>query len=176
MKLLLAGCIAYLIGAIPLSRDLKVFDYTDHTAFRTFRISELLIFFILTLFKGALAVIIAWAIAGTVAAHLAIILAVVGELYPCFPSSRSRNGWAVAAGGLLVVSPIVILISFGVYLLTLLLTRTFFASFILSLIVFIICAIFFAMQISLWILVLGLIVLLLFPRSKWRKGWRIKRW
>ncbi len=127
--------------------------------------------------KGAVAVLIAWMIAGIVAAHVAVIFVVLGEMCPCFPSRHPRNGWSVAAGALLVISPIFILISLGVYLLSLLITRTFVGSFFLAIIAFLLCLIFFAAQLYLWILVLSIAGMLTIHRPKWlRKGLRIRRW
>lgn len=177
MNLLLACFIAYLIGAFPISRRRKVLFPTDHSMFRTFRTSEFIEYFILDLLKGALAVAIAWLIGGVVAAHLSILFVVLGELCPCFPSGYPRYGWTVAAGGLLVVSPILILISLGVYLLSLLLTRYLVWSTFLALLAFLLCLIVFSVHLYLWLIIISVAGMLVLNRTHWRrKGWHLPGW
>lgn len=176
MNLLLACLLSYLIGSFPLSRNQKAFFHMDRSAFRTFRISDTFGILLLDLCKGALAIVIAWFIAGIIAAHIAIIFVVLGEIYPCFPPRYSRNGWSVAAGAFLVVSPILILISLCIYLFSLIITRYFFWSTCLALISFFICLLVFAAHIYLWLIVICVAGMLTIHRPKWlHKGWRISR-
>lgn len=177
MSFIIACLLAYLIGSVPISPTPKAFVHADYAAFRTLRIRDILSVFMLDMVKGALAVIIAWMIAGVVAAHMAVIFVVLGEVCPCFPPRSPRNGWAVAAGALLVVSPILILISLCIYLFSLLITRTFVGSFLLAAIAFVICLVLFAAHLYLWILVICLAGMLTIHRPKWlRKGLKIRRW
>lgn len=177
MNVVCACLLAYLIGSIPPLRPPKMPFHTSDAAFHTLPIKNVLAIYFLDLGKGALAVITAWLMAGVVAAHFAVIFVVLGEVYPCFPSYHSRNGWAVAAGALLVISPILILISLCVYLLSLLLTRTFGLSFAIALLAFLIGLVLFAAQIYLWVLVIGLVGMLSIKRLKhYFQHVTIRRW
>lgn len=177
MKLVIACLLAYVIGSIPPLRPPKTPFHIHDAAFRTLPARDIIFAFILDVGKGALAVIVAWMIAGMAGAHLAVICVVMGEKYPCIPVYRSRNGWAVATGALLVISPLLILICLCIYLLALLLTRTFHFSFIIALLAFFIGLVLFAAQIYLWLLVIGLIGLLSMHQFKrFRKHINIRKW
>lgn len=177
MKLVIACVLAYLIGSLPPFRPPRATIYANDAAFRTMPIQNVLLMFGLDIGKGAFAVILAWIIAGIGAAHLAVIFVVLGEAYPCFPFRHARNGWAVATGALLVISPVIILISLAIYLLSLLLTRTFGLSFAIALIAFFIGLVLWAAQIYFWLLVMGLVGLLSLHRLKQlHKRFRLRRW
>lgn len=175
MSIVFACLLAYFIGSIPLVQTSIL--YSDSAAFRAYQTRDVFGSMILHMIKGALAVIIAWMIGGILAAHLAVIFVVLGECCPCFSIRVARNGWAVAAGALLIVSPIIMIITLLIYLLCLLVTRTFFFSFLFATIAFLISLILLAAQIYLWILVICLVSILTIQRPNWfRRGYKIRWW
>lgn len=179
MNYILACLLAYVIGAIPLSREQKSLIQSDQSAFRTFRLPDILPVLALDICKGAIAVALAWLIGGAVCAHLAVIFVVLGEICPPFPTRYARSGWAVAAGALLVISPLLILISLIIYLLSLLLTRYFVWSTGLAIVAFVMGLIVFAVQFSVWLIVLCVAGMLAIHRPKYRwqrKSWGLPRW
>lgn len=175
MSLVFACLLAYFIGSIPLVQTSIL--YSDSAAFRAYPMRDVFGTLILHMIKGAFAVIIAWIIGGMLAANLAVIFVVLGECCPCFSIRVARNGWAVAAGALLVVSPIIMIITLLIYLLCFLVTRTFFLSFLFAIIAFLIGLIVLAAQIYLWILVICLFSMLVVHRPNWfRRRLKILRW
>lgn len=178
MNYLLACLIAYLIGMIPVSPMQNMLIQADRSAFRTFRLVDVLPVIVLEIIKGAVAVVIAWLIAGVVAAHLAVIFVVLGALCPFIPFHYQSDGWGVAAGALLVISPIMILISLLIFLLSLFITRYFLWSTCLAVIAFLICLILFAAHVYVWLVAIGVIAMLSIQRPHFwkRKGWYIPWW
>lgn len=175
---LLACLMAYLIGMIPLSKKQRSIYQDDRSAFRTMRLLDILPILMIEICKGALAVVIAWLIGGAIAAHLAVICVVLGELCPLFPSRTPRSGWGVAAGAFLVISPVLILISLLVYLLSLLLTRYYIWSTLFACVAFMISLAFFAVHFSVWLIVICVAGMLVIQRPQFwhRKGWKRRPW
>jgi acyl phosphate:glycerol-3-phosphate acyltransferase len=181
MSYLAACLLAYLLGSIsfvPRPRTTSLLQ-VDQAAFRTQRLFDLWPVLAIDLTRGALAVGIAWLIAGTVAAHLAAICVVLGELAPPWPTRAPHPGLGVAAGALLVLGPLYMLISLAVYLLSLVLTRFVFWSTCLAALAFLLCLILFAAQLYLWLVVIGLAAMVCIqqpPSFKRRKGFRRPWW
>lgn len=74
--------------------------------------------------KGVVAVIVGSFLMGaTLGGYFAGLLCVIGHIFPVFYNFRGGKGVATAAAVILVVNPLVFLIVFGMFFLTVLLTR-----------------------------------------------------
>jgi acyl-phosphate glycerol 3-phosphate acyltransferase len=174
MTFLLALLLAYLIGSLPshfwvLSRSAYRFRLPLLTSL-TKREAFLLI--VIDLVKGMSATLIGFALAGWFAAYLAAIVVVVGSMYSVFLGFRGGNGLGVAAGALLILSPVLILIGILIYLLSLLTTRILFLSTLLTTVAMILFGVVLATHFAVWlvILILGLLIL-----SRMRPRWKRMR-
>jgi glycerol-3-phosphate acyltransferase PlsY len=105
--------------------------------------------------RGMLATFFAYLIAGWGAAYAAAILAVFISLF-----LERNNTFAVAAGAILVLSPILILCGVVVFVLSLLSTKYYFLSTYLTVAAVVILGLVFAVHLAVWgtIVLLGFIV------------------
>lgn len=132
MTLILIVVIAYLIGSLPVLSFLRgqgriprvtSFPPTGMRPGRGGR--EGLTLLGLQMGKGALATLAGLGLAGWSGGALAAAAVVLGDLFPVFQGFHGGSGAAVAAGALLILSPLLIVLGLGVYLMTLFLTRYF---------------------------------------------------
>lgn len=127
---ILIAVIGYLIGSLPAfalfqSRGAPGVTHLSPGGFRPGKgLRDGMIFAGLQIGKGALATLIGLLLAGWSGGALAAAAAVLGDLFPLFRPVHS-GGVAVAAGGLLILSPLLLVVGLGIYLLTLFLTRYF---------------------------------------------------
>lgn len=157
----------YLLGSIPWEIWLK----------RRVRSSNLVLWvLLLDFFSGFLAVLLAWLLFGFFVAHLAAILVILGQMFSCFCNFRERTAYAVAAGALLVLCPLLILIGFFLYLLSLLLTRYILLSSLLATIGVVILSFVLVSQLSVIILICVIGTFLAIRQQlNWKKRWRRRR-
>ncbi|WP_044642037.1 glycerol-3-phosphate acyltransferase [Risungbinella massiliensis] len=166
MEFFLLLILVYLVGAIPWEKCLG-------SSFRRNLILWVLLF---DFFSAAIVVLLIWWGFGFFAAHLAAILVVLGQMFSCFCKFRERSAYAVAAGALLILSPVLILAGLLFYLLSLLVTRYIILSNFLATIAVIILSFVLATHVTVWFLIIGLGALLLFRQQKnWRKRWRRRK-
>lgn len=124
MAFLLAAIIGYLLGAIPvglvvgrMTRGVDIREYGSHrtgatNALRTLGTRAAALVFVLDVAKGAVAVLIARAIAGDDAAWagaIAGVAAIVGHNWSVFIGFTGGRGVATSTGGLAAVSPLTLL-------------------------------------------------------------------
>jgi glycerol-3-phosphate acyltransferase PlsY len=116
---------------------------------------SIIIYWFLDLAKGIVITFLAYLIGGWFEAYLASILAVVMTLF-----LLKCNTFAVAAGSTFVLSPILIFIGIGVFLVSLLITRYYFLSTFFTVVSVIIFGLILASHLAIWatIFTLGIIV------------------
>ncbi|MBH8604629.1 glycerol-3-phosphate acyltransferase [Thermoactinomyces sp. CICC 10522] len=175
MALFISIIIAYFIGALP-------FDWWVVTkpayrlrppSFSVLNRREAFVLIVIDLVKGMAATLIGFSVAGWMGAYLAAVAVVVGSLYSVFLGFRGGTGIGVAAGALLILSPLLILIGILIYLFSLLTTRVLFVSTLLTTTAMIIFAVVLATQIYVWMVIIVVGGLILYRiRPKWK---RIKR-
>lgn len=163
MILLLSVCIAYLIGSVPLRNGVFRSEYRSEKNEKIYGI-------LLEMSKGALATVIALILGKWLAASLAAIFVVLGSVYSLFRGFRGEGEAAVgvAIGCLFVLSPLLSLIGVGIFLLLLLITRTFQLSTLIATIVVMIISIFFVQHAFVWVgtICVG-ILLLMHQKVEW---------
>ncbi|MFC7441889.1 glycerol-3-phosphate acyltransferase [Laceyella putida] len=186
MTWLLILCLAYVIGALPchwwvcpypLSHK-KVLIYSQLPK------KEALLLTVIDLVKGISATLLGFAVLGWVGAYLAALLVVAGSMYSCFLGFRGGTGLGVAAGALLILSPLFLLFGVLIYLLGLLLVRSLFAAALLTAVAIILFGIVFVTHMYVWgiVLVLGAVMLFrLCPRwfgtkKRWDRPYRFPPW
>lgn len=126
MTVILIIVIAYLIGSLPVSflwgwmrvkqRRVMVSAHPPH---------DPLVVLGLQVGKGVIAAVLGLLFAGWIGAAVAAIAVVTGEVFSVFRGFQGGDGAAVAAGALLVLSPLLILLGIVIYGLSLFLTRYF---------------------------------------------------
>jgi acyl phosphate:glycerol-3-phosphate acyltransferase len=128
--------IAYLLGAAPFEKWFMDYQSISHTTptFQSVIKQEILMVILIDLCRGVVATLVALWVGNWFVACLAAILVVVGSMYSIFYGFEGGRGLAVAAGALCVLSPVLILFGIVVYALSLLLTRYFFISTLLTII------------------------------------------
>lgn len=187
MSLILSVVIAYLIGSLPvlyfLSGQGRIPRLTSVPPAgirpgRGFR--EGLTFVGLQMGKGALATLAGLVLGGWSGATLAAAGVVLGDLFPFFRGFQGGDGVAVAAGALLILSPLLILLGVGIYLTTLFLTRylslsVFFASVGVMLLALVLFPGFYVASV---VILMGGLILLRYKRhlERWRKGVEVPVW
>jgi len=163
MLILLASVLAYVIGAFPVQAWLWG---------RGFRSSQPIWFTgVIDVLKGILATLIGLVVAGWSGAYFAAIFVVIGSMYSIFLRFHGGNGLSVSAGALLVLSPVLILIGAVIYGLSLLLTRMWFLSTLLTVVALLILGIIMVSQLYVWLVLLFLGVVVVFhQRQEFKRG------
>ncbi|MEG1942487.1 MAG: glycerol-3-phosphate 1-O-acyltransferase PlsY [Angelakisella sp.] len=137
MRLFLAACMGYLLGSITfgiiMSRTLHKDDIRRHgsgnagttNALRTYGGRTAILVLAGDFLKGTLAVLLGGLIAGgdRRGALLAALFVVVGHLFPIFFGFRGGKGVATAAGAILMLNPMVLVILLVPFLLIIIFTR-----------------------------------------------------
>ncbi|MEG2073345.1 MAG: glycerol-3-phosphate 1-O-acyltransferase PlsY [Angelakisella sp.] len=137
MRLFLAACMGYLLGSITfgiiMSRTLHKDDIRRHgsgnagttNALRTYGGRTAILVLAGDFLKGTLAVLLGGLIAGgdRRGALLAALFVVVGHLFPIFFGFRGGKGVATAAGAILMLNPMVLVILLIPFLLIIIFTR-----------------------------------------------------
>ena len=157
MPIVISICIAFLIGSFPL-------EFLMGRGYRRWAIWLLVGEWL----KWAVAVGFAWYYAGLLVAHFAALVVVLTHMYP-FYSRYSRSGIWVAAGALLVLSPILTLVTLAIFCLSLLFVKQIRFALTLALIAFLLLAILLSVHLSIWVLCF-LLTGFLCTRS-YVKGW-----
>lgn len=166
VKILLILLAAYLTGALPLHLWALGRPASHFTLYRR----EIFLVIVIDLVKGMAAALFGLALAGWMGACLAAVFVVVGSMYSVFQGFRGGYGLSVAAGALLILSPVLILFGIIVYFISLLATRYLFVSTLLTTIVMMIAGLvlathFYALAV---ILITGGLILLR-TRPDWRR-------
>jgi glycerol-3-phosphate acyltransferase PlsY len=156
MHIFISILVAFILGSIPVD------------IWRGYRRFSLWLFLAEWL-KGAIAVAFAWYYAGLLVAHFAALVVVLTHMYP-FYSRYSRPGIWVAAGALLVLSPILTLVAVAIFFLSLFFCRQTRLAYILAIIGFFLLAILLSVHLSIWVLCF-LLAAFIGSRS-YVKGWQ----
>lgn len=156
MSIFLSIFVAFIVGSIPIPilRGYRRFSFW---------------LFLVEWLKGAIVVAFAWYYAGLLVAHFAALVVVLAHMYP-FYSRYSRSGIWVAAGALLILSPVLTLVAVGIFFLSLFFCRQIRFAMMLSMIGFVILAVLLSVHISIWVLCI-LLAAFLCTRS-YVKGWQ----
>lgn len=163
MAILFTSVFAYFIGAFPIQAWLY------RKGFR--RIPSPWTVIAIDVIKGSVATLIGLGVAGWVGASLSAIFVVVGSMYSVFLRFHGGNGLSVSAGALLVLSPILLLIGLAIYGLSLLLTRMWFLSTLLTVIALLILGVMLASQLYVWMVLLFLgTLIVLQQRVEYKQG------
>lgn len=115
MAILWVMVISYAIGAFPLNNLLLGKGF--HRTPRSFLPIGL------EIATGALATLFGLMMAGWAGASLAALSVVLGRIYPVFTGFQGEYGVGMAAGGLLILSPLLMLMGVSIFFVLLLLTR-----------------------------------------------------
>lgn len=186
MILILIAVTGYLIGSLPVfalfhSRGAPRVSHLSPGGIRPGRgLREGMIFAGLQMGKGALAALTGLLLAGWTGGALAAATAVLGDLFSLFRPVHGGGGVAVAAGGLLILSPLLLAVGMGIYLLTLFLTRYFSVSVLFASIGVIVFSLvlFPGLYVVLVVLFAGGLILLRYRGrpDRWRKGMEPPVW
>ncbi|SMO73543.1 glycerol-3-phosphate acyltransferase [Melghirimyces algeriensis] len=130
MTLFLISVTAYLVGSIPILAFFRGKPLVGIYPVRNLR--EALIIIGMQMSKGALVTLMGLMVSGWIGAAFAAVAVVLGDLFPVFSRFQGGTGVAVTAGALAILSPLLILLGVGIYLITLLLTRYLSLSLVLS--------------------------------------------
>ncbi|MBA4603038.1 glycerol-3-phosphate acyltransferase [Thermoactinomyces mirandus] len=166
MKFLIIMVAAYLTGALPL----HLWALGRSPSHFTLHRREIFLVIVVDLVKGMAVTLFGLALGGWPGACLAAILVVVGSMYSVFLGFRGGYGLSVAAGALLILSPMLILFGIIVYVISLLATRYLFISTLLTTIAMILLGLVLATHFYALVAILivgGLIFLRTKP--KWRR-------
>ncbi|WP_124728178.1 glycerol-3-phosphate acyltransferase [Staphylospora marina] len=171
MKWLLAVIIAYLIGAFPLHLwavpRLSVAGRIPppHALYPR----EAFLLVLIDVVKGMAATLLAFGVAGWAGACFAAVTVTLGSMYSVFLGFRGGRGLAVAAGALLILSPVLMFIGVIIWLLSLAATRYLFLASFFTTVGVILLGLVFISQMTVWfvVLVLGVLILL-----RLRPGWK----
>jgi acyl phosphate:glycerol-3-phosphate acyltransferase len=145
---LVTSCLALLLGIIP-TRDMLHFRPRYHSI-------SVLVYWLIDLLKGFLAAFFGLLLAGWIAAYLAAILVVIAALLPIGKGSSPF----VAAGAILVFSPLLLFIGVIAFVISIFVTRYVFISTCFTIIAVILFGLVFVAHISVWLVIccLGLLV------------------
>lgn len=171
MKWLIAVILAYLIGAFPAHRWA-----VDRLAARgripsphSLYPREAFLLVLIDLVKGMVATLLAFTLAGWAGACLAAVAVTLGAMYSVFLGFHGSRGLAVAAGALLILSPVLILIGVLIYVFSLLATRYLFISAFFTTVAVILLGLVLVTHFAVWFVVLVLGLLILF---RLQPGWK----
>lgn len=184
MTVILVFVIAYLIGSLPVSflwewnwfrhrRMLSsIYQQNVHLPFTILMIQ---------IGKGVAAAVIGLLFAGWFGAAVAAIAAVAGDVFSVFRRFEGGDGAAVAAGALLVLSPFLILLGLLIYGLSLLVTRYFSLSTMVTAVVVMVLALVLFPQLYVILVVFAAGGLIIYRNwgdlSRWKRGLEIPfRW
>ncbi|MGG3843872.1 glycerol-3-phosphate 1-O-acyltransferase PlsY [Anoxybacillus kestanbolensis] len=135
MRIFLALILSYLIGSIPFALVIgKIFYNTDvrqygsgnlgaTNTFRVLGIKAGLIVAIGDLLKGSVACLLPQILHSSIDPIICGLLAVLGHIFPIFASFRGGKAVATSTGVFLFLTPLGILFSFIVFLVTLIITK-----------------------------------------------------
>ncbi|SEM90843.1 glycerol-3-phosphate acyltransferase [Lihuaxuella thermophila] len=174
MIVLLTIGMAYLIGSIPIEwwvvrHRPSSFAAPSLTALHR---QQVVILLVIDLLKGIIATLIGFLLGGWLAACLAAIAVVTGSIYSVFGGSNGGKGLAVAAGTMLVLSPLLMLIGIVIYLISLLLTRYLFVATCLTVVAVLLLGLVLVSHFYVWLVLLFLGVIVLFSQRPHRRGFR----
>lgn len=166
VKFLIILLAAYLTGALPL----HLWALGRPPSHFTLHRRETFLVIVIDLVKGMAATLFGLALGGWLGACLGAILVVVGSMYSAFLGFRGGYGLSVAAGALLILSPMLILFGIIVYFISLLATRYLFISTLLTTIAMMILGLvlathFYALAV---IFIIGCLIFLR-TKPKWRR-------
>jgi acyl phosphate:glycerol-3-phosphate acyltransferase len=171
--LVVAG--SYIIGALPTALFIKGKGWRGPSArgavFFASQIQDALWWLAVETGKGMTAAglgLLAAGWSGAVAASIAVVL---GQVAPVFPGFRGGKGAAVAAGTLVVLSPLLIVVGLAAYGICLVLTRYLSFSTMAAVVTVMVAALFFFPKLYLLMVVLPVGTLILY---RYREDW--KRW
>ncbi|PTX51487.1 glycerol-3-phosphate acyltransferase PlsY [Melghirimyces profundicolus] len=191
MTLVLIIITAYLIGSLPIPALLRwrrvPLGVPPAGVYRFRNLREALVLIGLQMGKGILATLVGLMFQSWTGAAFAAAAVVLGDLFPIFHRSGDGRGVAVAAGALVILSPLLILSGAVIYLVTLLVTRYLSVSAVLAALgVMMLSLVFFPkFYVVLVVFFAGGLVLIRHRRilGSWRKGaemplrWRrFRRW
>jgi acyl phosphate:glycerol-3-phosphate acyltransferase len=186
MTWLLVLGLAYVIGALPchwwaLSRSHSEQHGVGYTQLP---LKEAFLLLVIDLVKGMAATLLGIALLGWVGAYLAAILVVVGSVYSCFLDFRGGTGLGVAAGALLILSPILVVVGVLIFILALLLMRSLVVATLLTGAALFLFGMVLATHVMVWLIVLVLCVVIWsrwwgktprnhsrYKKPPWRKRW-----
>lgn len=158
MNLLFSVLMAYVIGAFPLQGGL----FRDHYGWGG---NQRVYVTVIGMVKGILATLLALLLGKWFAASFAAIFVVLGSMYSIFRGFKGDRGVAVATGALFVLSPLLFLIGVAIFLILLLVTRTFDLSTLIATVVVMIVAIFFVQHVYVWVGTICVGMLILFNQK-----------
>lgn len=160
--MLVTSLLACLMGIVPVRNWLK-FQPRYYTI-------SLCIYWLSDLLKGFLATFLAWTIAGPTAAYLAAILVVLASFLPM----GRGNSLLIAAGAILVFSPILLLIGILAFVISLFATRYLSISTYLTTIAILLFGIVLVAHITVWLVICCLGILVCFDQrhlyQRFRRG------
>ncbi|KFZ41481.1 MULTISPECIES: glycerol-3-phosphate acyltransferase [Thermoactinomyces] len=160
---ILAG--AYLMGALPLHLwALGKYPFRSQLQPR-----EYFLMIVIDLVKGMAATLFGMALGGWPGACFAAVLVVAGSMYSVFLGFQGNYGLTVAAGALLILSPVLVLVGIIIYFFSLLFTRYLFLSTLLTTMAMIILGLILVTHFYAWLVILVLGSLILFRmKPNWR--------
>ncbi|TCP66493.1 glycerol-3-phosphate acyltransferase [Baia soyae] len=147
MGFLFCAIMAYLIGSLSPKWCIQICSVRYPT-----RVAWIL----LDIVRGLVAVGIGLIFAGWMGAWAALIFAVLGTWYPFYPSIRPGEGIWICVGGLIVLSPFLLVVGGLIFVVSLFLTRFTFLSTWLAIAGICFLSLFFVSQISVWLILFGL--------------------
>lgn len=156
---------AYLMGALPL----HLWALGKNPYRIKLQQREYFLIIVIDLVKGMAAALFGLALGGWLGAGLAAVLVVTGSMYSVFLGFQGNYGLSVAAGALLILSPVLVIFGIIIYFFSLLLTRYLFLSTLLTTIAMIILGFILVTHFYAWLVILILGSLILFRmKPKWR--------
>ncbi|PTM57508.1 glycerol-3-phosphate acyltransferase [Desmospora activa] len=184
MTLILVIVIAYLIGSLPVT---YLWEWNRSRLRRMLSSSHQqnvqfpLVFLGAQVGKGVVAAVVGLLLAGWIGAAVASIAAVIGDVFSVFRRFSGGDGAAVAAGSLLVLSPPLILLGFLIYGLSLLITRYFSLSTMVTAVMVMVLALVLFPQLYVILVVFAAGGLILYRHwgdlNRWKRGLEIPfRW
>jgi glycerol-3-phosphate acyltransferase PlsY len=180
MRTLIIALVAYGIGMFPFYGWWRGRRINGKAIMHTGPLQDVVLWVVLEMTKGALAVLIGWAMGGWFGASVAALLVVMGRLFPVVPAFRSGGGTAVAAGALFVLSPMLIAMGILVYLVSVLLTRYLGISTILTVVAVMILSVVISAQLYVIIVAVCVGSLILYHQTTrrfggWKNPFRFRR-
>ncbi|MGX9707654.1 glycerol-3-phosphate acyltransferase PlsY [Laceyella sediminis] len=167
MTWLLVLGLAYVIGAFPCHwwACSRPHSEQNGVGYAQLPLKEAFLLLVIDLVKGMAATLLGFALLGWVGAYLAAILVVVGSVYSCFLDFRGGTGLGVAAGVLLILSPILVVVGVMIFILAMLLVRSLFVATLLTGVALFLFGMVLATHVMVWLIVLVLCVVIW---SRWR--------
>ncbi|MCS1351984.1 glycerol-3-phosphate acyltransferase [Mechercharimyces sp. CAU 1602] len=124
MKFIIIMALSYTIGALPIEWILeKKRGWTEISAQAHLSVRTGMVWGGFEMVKGGVAALIGLILAGWLGACTAAVFVVIGHTYSVFTGFRGERGLAVAAGAVLILSPLLILCGLVIYFLSLITTQ-----------------------------------------------------